>query len=275
MEMKKHITGVGIGVMLLKNNKILLGLRNADPKKADSELHGEGTWTMPGGKINFGEKHKDAAYREVLEETEIRINKEKLRMICVNDDILSDVHFVTIGYLCTDFKGEAKVKEPEEILKWKWFDLDKIPENIYFPSKKIIERYSSDFFHPALALTQKNKIIFIAMSKHMFYFRRHAVKYVVEQGYTPISQYGTFDYFLLDTVDRDLIRNANNNLLRISDELWVFGPVSDGVLAEIKLVKEARKPVRYFKIIGSKDIEEISKDEVEFENNLEKYKNEL
>jgi len=133
----------------------------------------------------------------------------------------------------------------------------------------------NEFHHSALNLNEKNKIIFIAMSKHMFYFRRHAVKYVVEQGYTPISQYGTFDYFLLDTVDRDLIRNANNNLLRISDELWIFGPISDGVLAEIKLAKQMNRPIKYFKIIGSKDIKEISKDDVEFENNLEKYKNEL
>jgi len=133
----------------------------------------------------------------------------------------------------------------------------------------------NEFHHSALNLNEKNKIIFIAMSKHYFYFRRHAVKYVVEQGYTPISQYGIFDYFLLDTVDRGLIRNANNNLLRISDELWIFGPISDGVLAEIKLAKQMNRPIKYFKIIGSKDIKEISKDDVEFENNLEKYKNEL
>lgn len=28
---------------------------------ADSELHGEGTWTMPGGKLDFGESFMDAA----------------------------------------------------------------------------------------------------------------------------------------------------------------------------------------------------------------------
>jgi hypothetical protein len=82
---------------------------------------------------------------------------------------------------------------------------------------------NNEFSHRALNQTQKTKVIFIAMSKHFFYFRRHCVKYVLEQGHTPISQFGIFDYFLLDTVNRDLIRKANNNLLRISDELWVFG----------------------------------------------------
>jgi len=130
--------GAGIGVMLLKADKILLGLRNPNPKKADSELHGEGTWTMPGGKINFGEKWEDAAYREVFEETGM-IDKKKLEIVCVNDDILPEVHFVTLGLLCKDFEGEPQVKEPEEILEWKWFKLDDLPENIYIPSKKLLK----------------------------------------------------------------------------------------------------------------------------------------
>ena len=33
--------GVGFGVMILKDGKILLGQRHEDPNKADSELHGE------------------------------------------------------------------------------------------------------------------------------------------------------------------------------------------------------------------------------------------
>jgi hypothetical protein len=45
------------------------------------------------------------------------------------------------------------------------------------------------FDHRALSLTQKTKIIFIAMTKHVSYFKRHAVKYVLEKGYTPISQF--------------------------------------------------------------------------------------
>lgn len=39
--------GVGFGVMILKDGEILLGKRHKDPEKADSALHGEGTWTMP------------------------------------------------------------------------------------------------------------------------------------------------------------------------------------------------------------------------------------
>jgi len=44
------------------------------------------------------------------------------------------------------------------------------------------------FSHRALNLNKKTKVVYIAMSKHSFFFRRHAVKYVLEQGHTPISQ---------------------------------------------------------------------------------------
>jgi len=132
---------IGVGVMLLKNGKVLLGRRHSDPEKADSELHGEGTWTMPGGKLEFGERLVDCAFREVLEETGIKIDKEKLKMISVADDIVPDAHFVTIGFSCRDFFGEAEVKEPDEIVEWKWFELDKLPSPIFGPSRKVLEKY--------------------------------------------------------------------------------------------------------------------------------------
>ena len=132
---------VGIGAMILKDNKVLLGKRHIDPEKADSELHGEGSWTMPGGKVDFHEELKDAVFRETFEETEIRINKEKLQIISVTSDMAEDAHFVTIGFLCKNFEGEPKVMEPDEITEWKWFDLNDLPSPIFPPSEKIFKKY--------------------------------------------------------------------------------------------------------------------------------------
>ena len=140
MNAKKKV-GVGFGVMLLKGEKVLLGKRNEDPKKADSELHGEGTWTMPGGKVHFKEKLRDVAFREVLEETGLRISKTKLKIINVADDIVEDAHFVTIGFLCLSFRGKPKVLEPDQIVEWQWFDLNNLPSPIYPPSKKVLDKF--------------------------------------------------------------------------------------------------------------------------------------
>ncbi|NCO80349.1 NUDIX domain-containing protein [bacterium] len=131
--------GVGFGVMILKDGKVLLGHRHEDPEKASSLLHGEGTWTMPGGKLHFQEKLKEGAIREVFEETGIKV--KDLEVISISNDIVQDAHFVTIGFLCKDFEGEAKVMEPDEITEWKWFDLNNLPSPLYFPSERIIKNY--------------------------------------------------------------------------------------------------------------------------------------
>jgi 8-oxo-dGTP diphosphatase len=141
MSKAKQRPGVGFGVLLLKDGKFLLGRRHADPTKADSELHGEGTWTMPGGKLEFGESFEDGARREVMEETGITIDPTKLKLVSVSNDKVVDAHFVTIGFLCEDFEGEAQVKEPDEITEWRWFPVNDPPAPLFFPSERVLKHY--------------------------------------------------------------------------------------------------------------------------------------
>jgi 8-oxo-dGTP diphosphatase len=136
---------VGFGVMMMRDYEILLGRRHSDPAKADSELHGEGTWTMPGGKLEFGESFAEGARREVKEETGMELGQANV--ICVNNDKVPDAHFVTIGFFSKDFQGEPKVMEPDEIVEWRWFDLKDLPTPLYFPSKEIINNYQKGQFY--------------------------------------------------------------------------------------------------------------------------------
>ena len=137
--------GIGVGVMVIKENKILLGLRNPDKVKASSELQGQGTWTMPGGKVEFMEKLVDAAKRELKEETSLIANK--LELISVADDMTDTAHYVTVGFMVRDYVGEVNAMEPETILEWKWFSIDELPENMYNPSKVVIERYKNEYIY--------------------------------------------------------------------------------------------------------------------------------
>ena len=146
--MKMYKIGTGVGVMILnEKNQLLLGLRNDDEKKADTELHLEGTWTMPGGKIEYGETFEQAGIREVEEETSLKIEERDITPICVQTDKNEYAHFVTIGLLAKKFSGEVKTMEPDEIVEWKWFDLNDLPMNMYFPSKKFLENYLNNRFY--------------------------------------------------------------------------------------------------------------------------------
>jgi len=131
------------------------------------------------------------------------------------------------------------------------------------------------FSHEALNLTADKNLVYTAMSKHLFYYRMHISKYVIEQHGVPLNPFMIFDYFLLDSVDRDLVREGNNNLVKRSDEVWVFGPISNGVLAEIKIANGLKKPVRYFKIEKPNNITPISVEEVEMEDEVKEFRSEL
>lgn len=142
---EKRKPGIGVGVMILKDNKVLLGLRNPDKIKSSSELQGHGTWTMPGGKVEYMERLLDSAKRELFEETNLICND--LEMFCVNDDMTETAHYVTIGFIAKDYTGEIKVMEPDTILEWKWFDIDNLPSNMYMPSLKCINKYKQKLLY--------------------------------------------------------------------------------------------------------------------------------
>ncbi|MBU0929712.1 MAG: NUDIX domain-containing protein, partial [Nanoarchaeota archaeon] len=59
------IVRVGVGVYIIKDNKILFGKRKG--------FHGSGTWCPPGGHLEFNESIEECAIREVMEETGIKI----------------------------------------------------------------------------------------------------------------------------------------------------------------------------------------------------------
>lgn len=128
------------------------------------------------------------------------------------------------------------------------------------------------FTHEALSLTVSKPLVYTAMSKHYFYFRMHISCYVLEQEMVPLNPFMLFDYFLLDRVDRDLVRNANNSVLLKSDQVWVFGPISNGVLAEILLAQKNHIPVRYFRIEKPHTFVPIECDEVEMEEEVKQFR---
>ncbi|MBA2369975.1 MAG: hypothetical protein H0V82_13305 [Candidatus Protochlamydia sp.] len=127
------------------------------------------------------------------------------------------------------------------------------------------------FEHVALTLKGGKPLVYTALSKTFFYFRMHISRYVLEQGCVPLNPFMLFEYFLLDAVERDVIRDANNSVVLRSDQLWVFGPISNGVLAEVLIARKNKLPILYFKI-DNKSIIPISQNEVELEEEIKQHK---
>ena len=101
---------------------------------------------------------------------------------------------------------------------------------------------------------KKNKTIFAAQSKKVFYCKDAICEFIFKELCIPINPFQVFGYFLNDRVDRNLVRNGNNELISRCDELWVFGPIADGVLFEISIAFQLKIPVRFF-TVGSLQFE--------------------
>ena len=49
----------------------------------------------------------------------------------------------------------------------------------------------------------------------------------------PVSPFMLFDYYLMHTVSKEIVREAMNNLLARCDEVWIFGHMSLGVKVDV------------------------------------------
>jgi len=120
---------------------------------------------------------------------------------------------------------------------------DDILERIFRPSTKpsALDQAEQTLRHP-------KRLIYVAMSNRNFYWRNHIQKFVLDSGMVPVSPFMLFDYYLLHTVPKTVVRAAMNNLLARCDEVWVFGRISLGVKVQIGIARRMSKPVRYFDI---------------------------
>jgi len=100
--------------------------------------------------------------------------------------------------------------------------------------------------HPAEALFDRRTLVFTAHAAESAYLRERICAFVLDRGAVPVNPWMLGGYFLYGLVDKDLVRSANNNLLMRSDELWVFGPTSDGVDVEVTWAVANGVPVRWF-----------------------------
>ncbi|MFC5374390.1 NUDIX hydrolase [Brevundimonas faecalis] len=87
-----------VGVVCLKDDAVLLIRRGTPPR--------EGEWSLPGGRIEPGERLADAALRELQEET--GIEARLIGLIDVVDGLFPDAgrHYVLIDYAAVWTAGE-------------------------------------------------------------------------------------------------------------------------------------------------------------------------
>jgi 8-oxo-dGTP diphosphatase len=99
---------VGVGVVLIDDDRILLIQRGREPQR--------GMWAVPGGKVRHGEPMRTAAKREVLEETGLEVEVEDA--IWVGEVIEGDHHLVIIDFAGSLVGGDLRAADDADDARW-------------------------------------------------------------------------------------------------------------------------------------------------------------
>ena len=142
---------VGVGALVVYENRVLLVKRTKPPFK---EL-----WTIPGGKVRWGESLQQAAERELLEETGIQV---KAGEVIYAFDIIqtdehngplsnrthySEFHYVVIDLVAEYISGEAVAGDDAAQVQWISVDdiLNRSRKDIQETTLNLIQRCYQDF----------------------------------------------------------------------------------------------------------------------------------
>jgi ADP-ribose pyrophosphatase YjhB (NUDIX family) len=119
---------VGVGVIVVRDGRVLLIQRGREP--------GRGLWALPGGMVDLGETMRQAAAREALEETGLKV--EVGDVYWVADSIVRDdagrvkYHNAIVDFLATAPKGEPACAD--DALDVRWVGPDDVQELPLTPS---------------------------------------------------------------------------------------------------------------------------------------------
>lgn len=123
--------GVGVGILVVRHGKVLLGRRRGS--------HGAGTWSAPGGRLEYGESVEDCARRELLEETGLELGA--VTPGPYTNDVFPEIqaHYLTLFVLARQTRGEPCNLEPHKCDGWSWFGWDAWPAPLFAPMQSLLD----------------------------------------------------------------------------------------------------------------------------------------
>jgi 8-oxo-dGTP diphosphatase len=125
---------VGVAAIIIRNDQVLLIKRK--------NVHCAGSWSTPGGHLDFGETPEQCAIRETREEVGIEI--EDMRFVAVTNDYFeaNEKHYISLWMAGSYISGEPKITADYEVAKLGWFGWDALPSPLFIPFENFVNQRS-------------------------------------------------------------------------------------------------------------------------------------
>lgn len=129
---------VGVACFVWRDGKFIVGKRLG--------AHGEGTWSVPGGHLEYGESWEEAAKREVLEETGVEITN--VRFLAATNDVFeaNNKHYISIWLEADWLSGEPTIMEPDKWVDQEWRDFSSLPAPLFEPCWQNLRKAKPELF---------------------------------------------------------------------------------------------------------------------------------
>ena len=139
---------IRVAVILMEEDRILL---------VKHSKGGKSYWVLPGGGVEEGESLSEAAIREIVEETNLKIRVK--RLVFISEGVPPDKHRHVIDFFFTGeiLSGEIKMGEEEILQDVKFFPLPALDDIPFYPDirEELNEGFKTGFSGPARFLGNK------------------------------------------------------------------------------------------------------------------------
>lgn len=122
---------VGIAIIITRDDKVLLMKRKGP--------HGPGTWSTPGGHLDYGETPEQCAAREAKEE--VGVNVTDIRFRSISNDVFEaeGKHYITI-WMDGKTTDEPTIASEEEVAELGWYSWNALPQPLFLSLENLVTK---------------------------------------------------------------------------------------------------------------------------------------
>ena len=125
---------VGTAMIVTRDDKVLLMKRKGP--------HGKGTWSTPGGHLDFGETLEACAARETKEEVGLEVTDIRFRAVTNDVFEATNRHYITVWMEGKWASGEPTIASPDEAEEIGWYPWDALPQPLFLPLANLVKENS-------------------------------------------------------------------------------------------------------------------------------------